>query len=154
MELRTSSPGETEAFGRRLGEMLEPGDVVCLSGPLGAGKTCLARGILGGTGATGPVSSPTFVIIHEHPGRVPAYHIDAYRLECQDDAAALGLEEYLPGEGVSVVEWPENIPDFIPSDALWVRLERLPGDGSDRRSLAVSATGPRSERLLEELSQR
>ncbi len=154
MKLRTSSPDETEIFGRRLGALLEPGDVVCLSGPLGAGKTCLARGILAGTGATGPVSSPTFVIVHEHPGRVPAYHIDAYRLECGDDAAALGLEEYLPGEGVAVVEWPENIPDFIPPDALWVRLDRLPGVGADDRDLEVSASGPRSERLLEELSHR
>lgn len=153
MKLRTSSPEETEAFGRRLGALLAPGQVVCLSGPLGAGKTCLARGILAGTGAGGPVSSPTFVIVHEHPGRVPAYHIDAYRLECGDDAAALGLEEYLPGDGVAVVEWPENIPDFIPPDALWVRLDRLPAAAADDRDLEVSATGPRSERLLEELSR-
>jgi len=154
MDLRTASPEDTEAFGRRLGGILEPGDVVCLSGPLGAGKTCLARGIVVGAGAAGAVSSPTFVIVHEHPGRVPVYHIDAYRLNSPDDAIAIGLEERLPGDGVAVIEWPENIADLIPSDALWVRLERSPGGEPGTRRLVLSATGSRSHRLLEELNER
>ncbi|HEY3315916.1 MAG TPA: tRNA (adenosine(37)-N6)-threonylcarbamoyltransferase complex ATPase subunit type 1 TsaE [Bacillota bacterium] len=149
MEIRTSSPEATEGFGRRLGALLEPGDVVCLSGPLGAGKTCLARGILAGLGVKGPVQSPTFVIIHEHVGRWPAYHIDAYRLECGEDVATLGLEEYLSGDGVAVVEWPENIADLVPEDAVWISLARLPGEGPDERKLTVTATGRPGQRLKE-----
>ena len=122
-ERRSSSPEETEALGQSLARCLKPGAVVALKGGLGAGKTCLARGIARGLGIAENVTSPTYTIISEYPGAVPLYHIDAYRLNSDDDFDSTGAGEYIGAGGITVIEWPERIPRSIPHDAITVQIE-------------------------------
>ncbi|MBL0389349.1 tRNA (adenosine(37)-N6)-threonylcarbamoyltransferase complex ATPase subunit type 1 TsaE [Tumebacillus sp. ITR2] len=147
----TASSEETQALAKRLGERVQPGDVLCLSGDLGAGKTTFTQGLARGLGVEEPVSSPTFTIIKEYDdGRIPLYHMDIYRL---GDAAVhedLGYDEYFYGEGVSVIEWSEFLEDLIPEDRLLVHITLAEGDG---RHLQMTATGPRSSARLKELEQ-
>lgn len=145
---RAVSPDDTRRLGEELGKLLGPGDVVGLVGDLGAGKTVLAQGIASGLGARGQVTSPTFTIIHEHPGRVPLYHIDVYRLEGLSDAEAIGFEEYLYGRGVAAVEWADKIPGLMPEERLDVEI-RGPGEGA--REISLVPHGARFERVVEEL---
>ncbi|MDR1287034.1 MAG: tRNA (adenosine(37)-N6)-threonylcarbamoyltransferase complex ATPase subunit type 1 TsaE [Treponema sp.] len=122
------SPEETMALGERIAASLGPGSVVALRGGLGAGKTCLARGIARGLKVRSEVTSPTYTIICEHEGTLPFYHIDAYRLEGDDDFENTGAGELLFGEGVSVVEWSERVPCSIPPGAFAVDIEIREGD--------------------------
>ena len=129
-----------------MGECAERGDVICLEGPLGAGKTVLAQGIADGLDVDQPVTSPSFVIAHEYRGRLPLYHIDLYRL-AQTQAADLGLERYLEGGGMTVVEWAERLPEELRADCL--RIEMGWGRRDNDRRIRLSAAGERSARLLE-----
>ncbi|MDR1858294.1 MAG: tRNA (adenosine(37)-N6)-threonylcarbamoyltransferase complex ATPase subunit type 1 TsaE [Treponema sp.] len=122
-ERRSSSPEETEALGQGIARCLKPGAVIALQGGLGAGKTCLARGIARGLGIAESVTSPTYMIISEYPGIIPMYHIDAYRLSSDDDFDSTGAGEYIGAEGVTVIEWPERIPRSIPPDAITIQIE-------------------------------
>jgi tRNA threonylcarbamoyladenosine biosynthesis protein TsaE len=134
----------TLALGRRLGAAARPGDVLALVGELGAGKTTLVHGLAEALGVTGPVPSPTFVLVREHEGRLRLVHVDAYRLADSNEALAIGLDEHLPGEGLTAVEWAERVADLLPPDALWVRLETA---GEGRRA---TLAGPDLERWLGE----
>ncbi len=127
----TASPEATIALGRRLAAHLEPGDVLALSGDLGAGKTHLVKGLCAGLGVPlETVTSPTFTIVNEYGGRLPVYHLDAYRIERPEEFFELGYETYFFGDGVCLVEWPERVADLIPGDALCLRLTHL---GEERR---------------------
>jgi tRNA threonylcarbamoyladenosine biosynthesis protein TsaE len=126
--LISKSPAETVRIGRILGEGLKAGDVVALTGELGAGKTCLTQGIACGLGVPEDyaVTSPTFTLINEYPGlEVPLFHVDLYRLQGAADLADTGFEEYLSGGGVIVIEWAEKIPDTVPDGAVCVALTYL-----------------------------
>jgi len=149
----TSSPDETLEFGRRLGALLEAGDVVALTGPLGSGKTTLTKGIALGLGVEDPreVTSPTFVLIHQYQGRVPIYHLDAYRLKSAAEAEALGTEEMFFGDGVVVVEWADRIAGALPPERLDVDLEVK---GEAARALTLRPLGERCERLAAILGDR
>jgi tRNA threonylcarbamoyladenosine biosynthesis protein TsaE len=149
IRLLSPHPSATRAFGRRLGAAAAAGDVIALSGPLGAGKTELARGIARGLGVVGPVSSPTFVLIAEHEGRLPLFHIDCYRLAGAEDALAAGLLDERRADGVTVVEWAECLETALPAGRLEIRLD---GSGDDPRSLACRPTDARHARLLEALT--
>lgn len=119
-------PGRTFAFGRRLGQVLQAGDFVALTGPLGAGKTQLIKGLAAGLGVPGeqPVVSPTFVLVREYVGRLKLYHIDAYRLRAADELLALGLDEMLAEPGsVVAVEWADRVAGAVPAQAGWIDLE-------------------------------
>ena len=106
----------TEDFGRRLADVLFPGAVIALIGPLGAGKTHLVRAIALGLGIVNPnqVSSPTFVLIQEYTGRLPIYHFDTYRLKTEAEFEDLGVHEYFQGNGVCLVEWADKVPGCLP----------------------------------------
>ena len=114
----------TARLGRRLGEIAEAGDIITLAGGLGAGKTTLTQSI--GLGLKVPtdcyITSPTFSLLHEYPGRLQLYHMDLYRLSCQE-IIDLGFEDYLYGDGLSVVEWPERLAEIMPRDRLHIELE-------------------------------
>lgn len=118
------SPAETFNLGASLGRILTSGDVVTLNGELGAGKTCLTKGIAVGLGITDAdsVTSPSFTIINEYQGRLPLFHMDFYRLENPAAWPDLGLEEYLYGPGVTVIEWPERIAGILPPEHLEICL--------------------------------
>jgi tRNA threonylcarbamoyladenosine biosynthesis protein TsaE len=137
----------TEAFGRQLGASLFPGAVVALVGPLGAGKTHLTRAIAEGLHVETPaaVTSPTFVLIQEYPGPIPVYHFDTYRLSSPQEFVELGVEEYLAGDGVCVIEWADRVAGVMPADHL--RIEIIP-IGPTARRFVLTATGPRHARLL------
>ncbi|KKM11426.1 hypothetical protein SY88_09205 [Clostridiales bacterium PH28_bin88] len=137
-------------LGARVGGLLLPGDVVCLAGDLGAGKTTLAQGIAVGLGVEGPVTSPTFTIIHEYRGRIPFYHVDAYRLERPEELEDLGLEEYIFGDGVTVIEWADRVTSLLPDNYLEVSIQPLQGEG---RLVTVKAVGTGPEKLVEELEK-
>lgn len=146
------SLAETERLGRTLGALLHSGDLICLSGELGAGKTALASGIGRGWGALEPVNSPTFVFIHEHRRRADSlrlYHVDAYRLSGPDDAATLGLEDLLMSEHILMIEWPERIADMLPAERLWITLEPLEDESA--RQITLKATGARPVALMRDL---
>jgi tRNA threonylcarbamoyladenosine biosynthesis protein TsaE len=104
-----------QAFGAGWAANLVGGEIIALHGVLGAGKTQLAKGLAKGLGFYGDVTSPTFTIVHEYRGgRLPIYHIDLYRIQSEKEAVDIGLEEYLPGDGVTIIEWPEQIASLLP----------------------------------------
>jgi tRNA threonylcarbamoyladenosine biosynthesis protein TsaE len=143
IEVVSRSPQETRRIGALLGPLLRPGDVVLLEGPLGAGKTVFAQGIAAGLGVDDPLTSPTFTLIHEHVGRLPLYHIDLYRLSGAPEAGAIGLEEYLGGDGAAVVEWPDRATTLLPAERLVVGLTPLTGlAGPPGSGLAEGSSGP------------
>ncbi len=120
----TTSPEETIAKGQAFVGALAPGDVVCLEGELGAGKTHFVKGMAEGFGIdSDEVSSPTFTLINEYYGDKTLYHFDCYRMESPREALEIGAEEYFYGEGVTVIEWPERILELIPPHAIWVSIE-------------------------------
>ena len=125
----TNSAAETRALGEKLASRLKPGDVVVLEGELGAGKSELARGIAKGLGVTETVTSPSFTILNVYEsGRCPLYHFDWYRLESEEELYELGMDEYLGGDGIAVVEWAERCPDAVPENVLRIRLEVTGGE--------------------------
>ncbi|MBI4298960.1 MAG: tRNA (adenosine(37)-N6)-threonylcarbamoyltransferase complex ATPase subunit type 1 TsaE [Chloroflexi bacterium] len=125
LELLSSSPEETQRIGYLLGSQAQQGDIFLLTGGLGVGKTCLAQGIVWGLGVTEYARSPTFVLVTEYQGRARVYHMDLYRLDDVREILDLGLEEYLLGDGVCIVEWAEKAPDVFPKEHMQVSLEYL-----------------------------
>ena len=125
MEKTTFTPEETKEFGRALAKELKAGSVVALSGPLGSGKTVLIQGICSGLGVTEFVTSPSFVIINEYPGKFKVYHFDLYRLGNVEEFIKLGYEEYFYGNGITLIEWAEKIKTFLPEERMEINLEIL-----------------------------
>lgn len=149
LELVSASPEESLTIGRAVGRALAPGDVVGLIGDLGAGKTWLTKGIAHGLGvAPEEVTSPTFVLMHMHQGRLSLAHFDAYRLGRGAELLDLGAEETFFGDGVTVVEWADRVADVLPADRLEIALEAT---GEQERTLRVAALGPKAAKLLERL---
>jgi tRNA threonylcarbamoyladenosine biosynthesis protein TsaE len=147
--LSTAAPQETRAIGMALGSRAHAGSLVALIGPLGAGKTELAKGVAEGLGVASVVNSPTFVLMNEHVGRLRLFHIDAYRLEDPDEALAAGLFDDRQASGVAVVEWADRLGDRLPAERLELTLVPEP-DGSDRRRISWRAVGPAHQRLANE----
>lgn len=142
-DIITHSPKQTFQLGERLGRLLRACDVVCLQGDLGSGKTCLTQGIGAGLRVSGTINSPTFVFINEHPslGRGPSlYHVDLYRIEDFTAAFSLGLDDYMYGDGVTVIEWAERAIELMPGERLWITLSYL---DYTKRSLTFAAIGQR-----------
>ena len=120
----SNSPAETETIGRRFADKVSPGSILALRGELGAGKTQFTKGLAAELGVETGVTSPTFTIIHEYSGgRLPVYHFDFFRLENRASVERLGLDDYLFGDGVSVIEWADRFPEFIPKQARWISFE-------------------------------
>lgn len=120
----SSSVEETIQAGMEFGKQLEAGDVVCLDGDLGAGKTHFVKGVASYFGiAPEKVSSPTYTLIHEYSGDLPVYHFDCYRLKHEMEALEIGAEEYFYGDGVCLIEWPEKIGSLIPEDAIRIEIK-------------------------------
>lgn len=146
-----ASPTQTRRLGALLGRLVQPGDVLGLDGPLGAGKTCLVQGLAQGLGVPRevPISSPTFTLVNSYAGRLPLYHADLYRLTDARELLELGLWEAADSGGVLAVEWLSRFPGAVPADRLQLALAHAAGGG---RTLAVSAHGPVSARRLAELA--
>ena len=142
----TENAEETRKLAAELGRKLDKGSLIILSGDLGAGKTTFTQGLARGLDIKGKVISPTFTIMKVYRGRLPLYHIDAYRMEGIDQD--LGFEEYMEDDGVCVIEWPNFIFDIIPDERLQIDISFI---DEDRRKLTFSAKGKKYEKIMEEL---
>jgi tRNA threonylcarbamoyladenosine biosynthesis protein TsaE len=145
LELVSASPEATRAFAAGLAAVAAPGDVVCLWGDLGAGKTVFAKGFGAGLGIRDTISSPSFVLMGEYAGRLPLFHIDLYRLASAAEALEGGLLDERQATGVVVIEWPDRLGEALPGDRLDVRID---GGADDPRLLQVSAHGATHQRYL------
>ncbi len=147
MQILSDSVQKTLSIGKLIAGNLNKGDIVCLFGDLGSGKTILTKGISSGLGVDkDKVTSPTFVILRQYKGKLPVYHFDLYRLDLPEDMLDLGYEEYLFDEGVSVIEWADKLGNLLPREALKIKLLVA---GENKRKLEICAEGPRYRRLLE-----
>ncbi len=146
----SSSPEETQELGQTLGEILQRGDVICLFGDLGAGKTCFAQGVAWGAGFPQDdyISSPTFTLINEYAGKWPIYHLDFYRIKNPQELLDLGYEEYFFGQGIVVIEWADRVDGFLPAERLEVWLRRM---NMMQREITITGIGDRYIDLMEKL---
>jgi tRNA threonylcarbamoyladenosine biosynthesis protein TsaE len=151
LPLVTSSAEDTRRVGEALARLLEPGDVVSLTGDLGAGKTTLVQGAARGLGVEQPVTSPTFTLVREYTGTLPVYHVDVYRLDRMQEVLDLGFEEMIDQHAVVFVEWGDAIDVLLPESRIHVELSMAAED--DERTIILSPRGPawatRSNRLAE-----
>ena len=145
----SESPQETQQVGMQLGKLSQPGDVFLLVGGLGAGKTCLTQGIAWGLGIEGYAASPSFVLINQYRGRLPLYHIDLYRLDSIEEVNELGLDDYLYGNGVCVVEWAEKAWAVLPRENLTVEMSFL---SDTSRRITIKPNGKRYIEMISQLS--
>ena len=139
-------PAATTELGRALGAVARAGDLVCLWGDLGAGKTHLAKAFGAALGVTETITSPSFILMAEYRGRLPLFHVDPYRLASAEDALRGGLLDERQATGVTLIEWPERLGDALPPDRLDVRIE---GTGDEPRSIALEASSDRYRRYVE-----
>ncbi|HIE17175.1 MAG TPA: tRNA (adenosine(37)-N6)-threonylcarbamoyltransferase complex ATPase subunit type 1 TsaE [Dehalococcoidia bacterium] len=149
VQLNSRSPEQTQLLGKHLGELAQVGDIFLLIGHLGSGKTCLTQGIAWGLGIEEYAFSPSFVIVREHYGRLPLYHIDFYRLDRIEEIMDLGLDEYLYGDGVCVIEWADKGIALLPRENLTIRLSYI---SDTERSIRLQPRGKRYSELLKALS--
>lgn len=150
LRVEVASEAETEQLGRALAEVARPGDVIGLVGPLGAGKTRLARALAEALGVDpAAIASPTFVLIHEYEGRMPVFHFDTYRLKGPEEFEALGVADYWDGPGVCLVEWADRVAGLLPAGHWLVRIEPT---GPESRVVAI--TKPEGEKRIALLLER
>jgi tRNA threonylcarbamoyladenosine biosynthesis protein TsaE len=149
LDFISHSPAQTRRFGARLGVLLQAGDIVCMEGQLGTGKTCLAQGIGQGMGVVEPITSPSFTLVAEYRPPTPApilYHVDLYRLDAAvDEALAFGVDEYLLGNGICLIEWADRIQPALPAERLWITLRHL---DVTKRNILITAAGAHYDELL------
>ncbi|MFA5054987.1 MAG: tRNA (adenosine(37)-N6)-threonylcarbamoyltransferase complex ATPase subunit type 1 TsaE [Dehalococcoidia bacterium] len=151
MKFTSRSPEETQRLGRELGRAARSGDVILLVGNLGAGKTCLTQGIAWGLDIDGYARSPSFVVVNEYKGRLPMYHIDLYRLDNIAEIADIGLDDYLYGRGLCVVEWADKAIDLLPPQNLLIEIDMI---GDNERNLALMSHGERYKAMLADIKKR
>ena len=151
MVIQSNGTSQTIRLGKKIGSRLRAGDVVALKGELGAGKTQFIKGLASGAGVgkSTYVSSPSFTLINEYPGKVPFYHIDLFRLDIQREAEGLGLEDYFHGEGITAIEWADKIPNLLPKELLRIELLYV---GEHTRSFRFLGRGERPEELVKKIS--
>lgn len=153
MTFHTDSPAQTQRLGAALAPMLTPGDVLVMRGDMGAGKSEFTRGVARGLGVTGYVTSPTFTIMQVHDsGRLPLYHFDWYRLGGPEELYELSMDEYLYGEGVSVIEWPSMAWEVVPDTRLEITLTPTGDTGRDVVFQPVGGFHSIDEKALSEVS--
>lgn len=150
IRLHSHSTAMTHDIGRAIGAHVEPGDIVLLSGSLGAGKTTLTQGIVWGLGSPDYARSPTFVLVNEYSAKVPVYHMDLYRLDTFEEVDGLGLEDYLYGDGVCVIEWADKAPGYFPERHLLVQIETV---SDEEREFTVKSDALHHGAVFEALEQ-
>lgn len=155
--INTNSPQETRKLAISMAQLIQPGDIICLNGDLGAGKTAFSQGVAVGLGVEVPVTSPTFTLINEYQGRLPIYHFDVYRLEGSEEMYDIGYEEYFYGQGVCLIEWAQRVESVLPKERLdiFIKQENLLDfnlDTNDVRQVQFIPMGRRYHQLVEELS--
>jgi tRNA threonylcarbamoyladenosine biosynthesis protein TsaE len=150
LDFISHSEAQTRRLGARLAAFLQPGDVLALVGDLGSGKTRWIQGVCKGLGVVDPVISPTFTLVNEYQGLYPVYHIDLYRLANAAETATFGLEDYLYGSGITMIEWADRAKDLLPKEYLMVELYHLE---ETKRRVVLRPHGQRFLALLEAFKQ-
>jgi tRNA threonylcarbamoyladenosine biosynthesis protein TsaE len=150
LKLKTNNPGQTQLLGRHLGKVVLKGDLILLEGELGTGKTCLVQGIAHELGITQYAFSPSFVLIREYHGKLPLYHIDLYRLDNMAEIDDLGLEEYLYGDGICVIEWAEKGLPVLPQNHLLVKMKYVL-TSETQRTISIYPRGDHYLELIKKL---
>ena len=144
MEYIVDSVEKTWELGKKLGASARPGDIFCLTGDLGTGKTHFSKGFAEGLGVTETITSPTFTIVNEyHSGRIPLFHFDVYRVSDPDEIMAIGFDEYIFGNGVTLIEWANYIEDILPEEFVHINISKLPEAGETYRKVKITAYGER-----------
>ncbi len=146
MSFRTITPEQTERIGYCLGTAVGSGDLICINGPLGSGKTVFTRGVARSLGFAGPVTSPTFTVVNEYEGRLTIYHLDVYRIDEADELYNIGFEDYLDGSGVVIIEWAENVKDALPVDYIEVII-KPDAQSENVRDLRIILNGERYTKM-------
>ena len=148
MNFITNTVEETIELGKKIGRSLEPGDIICIDGDLGSGKTHLTKGIALGLGIDEHITSPTFNIVNEYEGKIKLYHFDVYRVNDPDEIAAIGFDEYIFSDAVSVIEWSDYIKELIPDDHIQINIAN---ESETRRSINIEFFGKRFDNVKEVL---
>lgn len=140
---------DTLSLGEKLGKLLNKGDIICLDGDLGAGKTHFTKGIAKGLEIDDYITSPTFNIVNEYQGRLKLYHFDVYRVNDPDEIYAIGFDEYIFSDAVSVIEWSNYIEDLIPRERINITINKLPDKGENYRQIVINYVGNRYDYVKE-----
>lgn len=149
MEFIINSVEKTLELGKQLGSLCKEGDIICLVGDLGTGKTHMSKGIALGLEITDHITSPTFTIVNEYEGRLKFYHFDVYRVDDPYEIEAIGFDEYIFSNGVSVIEWANYIEDLIPENALWITIEKSSKEDLNQRKISFKYTDKRYDYVKE-----
>ena len=150
MIISVNSVEQTTNLGMELGKILNAGDIICLTGDLGTGKTHITKGIAKGLGITDYITSPTFTIVNEYDsGRLKLNHFDVYRVNDPDEIEAIGFDEYIFGDGVSLIEWANYIEELIPEEYIHIKIEKLPDMGENFRKIIINGYGDRYNYIKE-----
>ena len=149
MKIISQSVGETIILGEKLGALVNSGDVLCLTGDLGTGKTHFVKGFAKGLNIKEYITSPTFTIVNEYQGRLKLYHFDVYRVDDPDEIYAIGFDEYIFSSAVSIIEWANLIEELIPEESLRINIVKVHKKGDDYREIEISYTGERYNYLKE-----
>ncbi|MTK13809.1 MAG: tRNA (adenosine(37)-N6)-threonylcarbamoyltransferase complex ATPase subunit type 1 TsaE [Clostridiaceae bacterium] len=149
MEFIVDTADSTMKLGRKLGELVHSGDIICITGDLGAGKTHFTKGVAQGLEINEPITSPTFTIVNEYEGRLKLHHFDVYRVCDPDEIEAIGFDEYIFSDAVSIIEWSNFIEELIPREHIWVDIKKDPELGIDFRKISINYYGDRYNYMKE-----
>lgn len=149
MEFIVDSVDKTINLGKKIGHLAHSGDIICLNGDLGSGKTHLTKGIAMGLGISDNITSPTFTIVNEYEGRIKLYHFDVYRVNDPDEISEMGFDEYIFGDGVSVIEWSNYIKEIIPEECMSINIIKIPEINESIRKIIIDYKGDRYNYLKE-----
>lgn len=151
LKINVENIKETEKIGYTLGKLLTGGEIICMTGDLGAGKTTMTQSIAEGLDVKDYVTSPTFTIINEYEGRLPLYHFDVYRINDVDEMYDLGYEEYFYSNGVSIIEWADMIEEILPKERLNINIHKK--DDIEGREIIIDGNGEKYQNIIKALSQ-
>jgi tRNA threonylcarbamoyladenosine biosynthesis protein TsaE len=149
IRIRTSSEKDTISAGFKLGKLLRGGDIVCLNGQLGTGKTAFAKGIAKAVGVKEHITSPTFTIVNEYAGDTPLFHFDVYRVPEPEELYEIGFDEYLDGRGIVLIEWAELVEGMLPSEYIIVTIEKCRDANLDARIITIIGKGEKYSNILD-----
>lgn len=149
MEFIIDNTDATINLGIKLGNLIKPGDIICLNGDLGTGKTHFTKGVAKGLGIYDQVTSPTFTIVNEYTGRLKLYHFDVYRVNTSDEIEAIGFDEYIFSDAVSIIEWSNYIEELIPVEHVDVEIKKIPELGINFRKIIIQYYGDRYNYIKE-----
>lgn len=149
MEFIVDSVDKTIHIGNKIGALANMGDIICLNGDLGSGKTHFTKGIAEGLGIVDNITSPTFTIVNEYEGRIKLYHFDVYRVNDPDEISAIGFDEYIFGEGLCVIEWSNYIKELLPKECISIDILKVPEADDNLRKIIIEYTGDRYNYLKE-----